>query len=394
MFTRYFSKLLLSLRYPVSLDWKKITLPDGYIYHDNPSRRNKLIKQAFNAVLKYEPKVPFNVSTSILFIKSLKRTDYNEFVRAVASVCELPNRVVDIEYGKKKKNVFLLLKLVLYLPLFIKIMTPNLKCSFYKYLKIIMYISVWKIFTKYHFNVLVAFADMQAVENMLIQYYRKKGVKTVTLQHGLYVDYSDYDNINRINYLNVVSKYFLAWGLETKELIQKYHPDTQNYICGKPIFFQRPSKSSGYFTLVFDQLLFTEQNKQLLEIAYATSKRFSLLVNVRIHPWDKMEKYSFINERTLYNADIGHSDFVIGHTTSMVFECMRNGIPAFKYKTIFPSNKIIQDSITFSNQDELIQRIENIKEYSFAEIGKYYIEYVGEESLNQYAGFFNSINGK
>jgi len=383
-----------SLAYPLWLDWNKITTPDKYIFISY-ERSDAFLRYAVNAIIKEEPYLPFSVYTNFLFVKSMIRPDYNDFYNKVFRQCNEDKELIDITYSSKKKKerkLILLIKLLWYLPIFFKLFDFDFRVSLYRYLKAISYIRVLKIMKAYEFKVLVAFADMQGVENMLVQYFRKKGKQTVTLQHGLYVDYTAYDNINRVNYESMVSSYFLAWGDETKELIQRHHPSVAIIICGKPLYMQIPANKQDYFTLIFDQKLFTDQNKELLIISQHISRLSGLKVNVRLHPWDLKNRYDF-DADTLFDQDITSSRFVIGHTTSMIFECMRNGIPAFKYKTKFPSN-VVNDSLTFSNESELMDKIEKISTYDFADSGKYYLKYVGDESLQQYADFFQRISNQ
>ena len=188
----------------------------------------------------------------------------------------------------------------------------------------------------------------------------------------------------------MVSQHFLAWGEETKELIEKYHPDVNIFITGKPLHFDKKYRSIDYFTLVCDQSLFMEQNQELITISYEVAKKFGLKVNVRLHPWDTKKRYRFNDELTCYDEDVTASNFVIGHTTSMIFECMRHGIPAFKYKTRYPANQV-RDELMFENADELIERVQEIEKFDFKREGKYYLQYVGDESLERYRTFFKNF---
>lgn len=383
-------KSLSKLSYPLLLDWNKITTPDKYIFYSN-KKYNEFLKRALKAILKSDPKIPLSIETDFLFVKSMIRSDYNSFFADVISKCNADKKLINIIFHDTKNNkTNLILKLVWYFPLFLRLFDFRFKVSLYRYFRAISYIGVWKVFKTYKFNYLITFADMQGVENMLVQYFNKKGINTTTLQHGLYIDYSAFDNINRVNYESVVSQHFLAWGEETKELIQRYHPKVNVHICGKPIYFRNNLKSGVFFTLVFDQRLFIPENEELLHMAYDVARNLKTKVHVRLHPWDYKERYKFEKDLTLFDQDIASSIFVIGHTTSMIFECMRNGIPAFKYKTKYPSN-VINDDLTFTNAEELIHRINNIDQYNFTELGKYYLEYVGDESLKKYAEFFNSL---
>jgi hypothetical protein len=376
--------------YPIMLDWRMITKIDSYIYLRTKNRKS-IVNSSYKLLLQAYPDMPHEINTKFLFIKSLIRPDYDEFFNNVFSQIDDPGEKINITY--KYSNIVYyvrLLKLIFYFPIFIRIYHKNIKVSLYCYVRAITYIGVLKVIDKYSFKYLVSFADMQGVENLIIQYFNKRNVCTATMQHGLYVDYTQFDNINRVNYENTVSKYFLAWGNETTELIKRYHPSTKIVICGKPLAKVKYNSLSDFFTVVFDQSLFTEQNRELLAIAYSISEITKLNINVRMHPWDLKERYVFKAGSTSLSGDIFQSNFVIGHTTSMIFECMRNGIPAFKYKTKYPSN-VVSNDLTFTNTEELIQRIQHIGKYNFTELGKYYLEYVGDDSLQQYARFFNSL---
>lgn len=74
----------------------------------------------------------------------------------------------------------------------------------------------------------------------------------------------------------------------------------------------------------------------------------------------------------------------------MMSQLMKVGIPVFKYKTKIPSNKII-NKLVFSNFEELILKLNKIDTINFSSEGKYYIEYLGSESLEVYNKVFKEI---
>lgn len=385
--TRKAWKLLIQV---VQLDWRTITKFDHYLYV-NSNNQLKWTKTALKRLLTDSPDIPNVVNTQFLFIKTLIRPDYNTFFNEVYEKCQVEKIKTDITYKTNPKFFYRnALKLIWYIPVFFKIYQHGLKSTFYRYLKAISYLSVLNVAYNYKFKTLVTFADMQSIENMLVQYFRKQGKTTITLQHGLYVDYTTFENINKVNYESVVSDYFLAWGNETKALIGKYHPDVKVTICGKPIDLTPPAQKEDYFTLVFDQNIFKKQNTELLTIASEIAVSTGLKINIRLHPWNNRSAYNFNAEISVFDRTIESSQFVIGHTTSMIFECMRSGIPAYKYRTDVPAN-VIDDRLKFSDAEELLQCLENTKDFDFVEAGKYYLQYLGEESLEQYRLFFNQL---
>jgi glycosyltransferase involved in cell wall biosynthesis len=374
----------------IRINWQTITKFDLYSFTAN-NNPNRLVKSAIKGILSIDLDMPSKVDTRFLFIKTMIRQDYNEYFNKVYEQCSYEKEKSDIQLNfVQKPSYFKIIKVLVYLPIFFKIKGIDLRSKLYMYFKAISYISVINVASKYNINVLIAFADMQPIENLLIQFFKKNGKQTITMQHGLYVDYTSFENINKVNYENVVSDHFLAWGNETRELIQKYHPNAKITVCGKPIYLTPPKEKEPHFTVVFDQNIFKEQNRELIAIANEIARHIGLQINVRLHPWNNKAEYEFDEDICVFDRSIESSQFVIGHTTSMIFECMRSGIPAYKYRTEIPAN-VIDERLKFSNADELLQCLENTKGFDFVEAGKYYLQYIGEESLEQYRRFFDRL---
>ncbi|HRZ42511.1 MAG TPA: hypothetical protein P5228_07400 [Bacteroidales bacterium] len=377
-------------RFFTNIDIKTTTRIDYLSFRDSRNKK-RLLLSAVKLIVRAQLRIDLPNQTDTLFIKSMIRPDYNIFFERVYNQWPGEKAKTDIEFRMGDQFLVVrLLKLLLYLPVFIKVYETGFYVSFYRYLRAVTYLSVLQNMHKCQIRNLVAFADMQGVENMLVQYFKSKGAQTITLQHGLYVDYSSYENINKVNYENVVSDHFLAWGNETRELIQKYHPSVKITVCGKPIDLTPPKEKEHHFTLVFDQNIFKEQNRELIAIANEIARHTGLQINVRLHPWNNKAEYEFDEEICVFDRSIEASQFVLGHTTSMIFECMRSGIPAYKYRTEIPAN-VIDERLKFSDADELMQCLENTKDFDFVEAGKYYLQYVGEESLEQYRRFFDRL---
>mgnify|MGYP003634929459 FL=1 len=70
----------------------------------------------------------------------------------------------------------------------------------------------------------VAFNSSYRIESFLSYYFRKRGVKTQSLQHGMYFEYLNDPPVDVINYENVCAETLLAWGEYTKEQVGKYLP--------------------------------------------------------------------------------------------------------------------------------------------------------------------------
>lgn len=289
------------------------------------------------------------------FVKSLKRGDYDLLFHRITDQCEQPKASFDVVEGKGRLSLAQVFRCLLLLPLSLKVRRSDWTHWLFMYLSLVkLYSAARKIPANKNVNVVV-FADMQPLDNLLVQQAKRNKKQTTTLQHGLYVDYGSTDetNVNIVNYLNAEAEHFLAWGESTARLIKRYHPEVQTYLCGKPTLVAPDRlRADGYFTVIFDQNIFFKHNIELLEIAYVVAEHLQLKVNIRLHPNNKIEWVKIDPLKTLVNEELNGSAFVVGHTSSLIYECMRIGVPAFRYKTDVPALDT-SARILFSSADEL-----------------------------------------
>lgn len=386
----------LSFHNLYKLNWEKVLSPESILFdtfnHQQKTKRlNNLIKFIFFSRPDIHPKP---IDTNVLFFKSMNRADYNEQFSQIQKL-NSDSSLLDLRYKhltQRRKYPFYIIFKYFPLLLFTNLRFNSLKRTIYLIACQIKYLEVAEKTYKNNFNFLVVHADMQPTENMLCQIAKKKNIKTVTLQHGLYIDYTNDFNVNVVNYENQVADYFLAWGDDTRKLIQKYHTNTNIVICGKPLKPLDLIGTKNYVTVVFDQQLFHEYNIQLLEIAYIIAKKLKIKINLRLHPSNNINKYRVEEKIVIFDTNIYDSQFVIGHTSSLLFELMRLGIPSYKLRSNIPSNDIDEDFI-FSDIEELSDKITKHKRsnFDFSEYAKRYIAYISEDSLQYYSNFFKRL---
>ena len=348
-------------------------------------------------------KLTINNDYDFLFVKSLERPSYDKLWNSIQrncshSSCELSfstrgkylsGSFDEIKIKKLHRCLRTIFHTIKYLPLLFLIkkqqnFTHRIMLYFYL---LVLAVEADKI-SKINFKHLVVFADMQRVDNFLVQYF-KKTKTTITLQHGLYVDYSKNPNLNIVNYKNVVSKYFLAWGEETKTLIKRYHPNCNVIVCGNPIDYPKVLETSEqFFTVLMDQRLFHEYNQKMLNIAFEFAEKMGMKVNIRIHPKDDINDYTTIPDLIATNVDDLQSSFAIGHTSTMIFEMMAMGMPTYKFKSDVPSN-LINEKLIFETVQELFLLRSLV--FDFEKESEYYLSFVGRASEKQYKRFFDSI---
>lgn len=380
-----------------NIDWSKIIEIDDFIFKRNKKEEKKeRIRQAFHDLffLRTNLKKKENINVDFLFVKSLPRDDYDELFYSIYNTCGVnKKKVLDIEYIPSKRiklrPLYLFLK---HLVIYKNAIRKNILDSIFLIIRITNYLEVYEKTRNYKFKHLVVFADMQSIDNLLVQIANLQSIPTVTLQHGLYIDYKDFKTENSVNYRHAVAKTFLAWGEDTAQLIRRHHPDINVEIVGKPLE-QAPAKSKkDYFTVVFDSNYFFQHNTELLKLAYIISEKTELKVNLRLHPNNRLKWFKTDPDRTLVDEDILSSQFVVGHTTTILYECMVSGIPSFRFKTDKPSNTT-PDELEFTNSDELMSILNNdkIRSLDFNKLSKNYFTFVSQESKNKYADFFHKL---
>lgn len=322
-----------------------------------------------------------------IFIKTLNRKDYNSLFETVYDQCYFNKAKISIA-RVYKMNIKYIFGLISNLKLLFKI-NQEFKFfdSIYYYILINRYIEIVMEIDNYSFKTLIVFSDAHPIENTLIQYCNLKNIKTVTMQHGLYIDYNDFSNVHMQNYIDVQSAYLLAWGQTTKILFEKYNSSLNVIICGKPLELNRTyvDRNLSLIGVVFDQPMYREYNKKLLQIAYEIACRRKMKVTVRLHPYDDQKYYNFNQEFSNFENTTDDGFFILGHSTSMIYEYLALGYKVFKLKSSIPSNGI-NEALMFSNSNELEVMFE--MNFDFHEESRKYIKYIGQESVMKYKKFF------
>lgn len=360
------------------------------------SERRSKFKLWYRDFIESDFNLPKVRDGDVVFFRSLVRDDYRDSFHAVIRASGVRNPVVIEDYKARAQpprlNAAASRFLIRNQALFDRIDEPDPLLRTTLFVRACM-----REFIRAHFDgvrprAVIFFADMQPTEHLLALHFRQIGVPTVTLQHGLYVEYGDYDTVNRINYLHQPSEYFLSWGPETSALIARHHPDARIVECGKPLIFSADPPpdappSEPYVALFLDQKPFHAQNEQMIEIVRAHALRHGLDVRVRFHPSlpkDEIKrKYPGMTEQ-LHFTD---AKFVVGHTSSLLYEALALGCRVLRFETDVPAIPLPETS-QFRTLAELEAHLALPQQ---PELWRRYFTAVGEEALKNYRTFFDSL---
>ena len=372
----------------------RVLYADKYVLSriEEDEKQNKL-EEWLAAALRFNPNIDVSGETEFLFFRSLQRPDYADLFARVASCVSRKTFVQDYQRYGQRINPEMSRLMVTLRPFYYSFSAESSIDRSLLFTRLCQYYMVLKKVCEIDTKALVFFADMQPVEDLIAQYGNACGIQTITLQHGLYVDYGSFNTVNVINYLHQPSKMFLAWGDETARLIRKYHPETDVRVCGKPVIYDSPNRGedsrSGYFTVVLDQRIFDDQNVQLLRLLEEYARSESKSMNIRFHPSNDRRYYRSLGVEFTEDLPLASSDFVVGHTSSLIYETLQMGIPSFRYVTEIPA-VAFPSQLAFTTIEEFRQALNSKVDYS-AE-SKRYVACSGEESMRRYEVVFNEVS--
>ena len=248
------------------------------------------------------------------------------------------------------------------------------------------------------------FCDAHMLDNITVQYCRKKGIPTATLQHALFF----YNNeLFQSSFELMVSDKILVWGEQSATAAQLYgiHSD-KIYVAG-PL-----STVSGSHrvpdTKTFGVVLSggsDSMNNALVAIANETAKILGCRYVIRPHPNNDVkntygsdnECLESVNDNSqsleFFTQQVGFILCVSG--TTALFEMMRMGAVVFKfnypYKQSFPE----QGELSFSTTNEVIDILKSVND----DIGAYFIRtdriishVFGYNDVSAYKLFFKMYN--
>lgn len=335
------------------------------------------------------PDCPSHIKGKVLCIKSLFRPDYEDLWEKVCA-CLPSNHIISELKWTRGPRINLARKWCC-IRLACGLATTRHACWLDRFLCLassIYPIEVIFIFKDCRPVAVLTFAEMQSVENALMQWFNSKGVPTASVQHGLYIEYPETQTVYRTNYECSCCRYFLAWGQETGELIRRYNPDVELVICGTPqIDNIIKEKQPACIYVVFDADINIEENRILLEVGKRAGQAAGSDVIVCLHPRNEPACYDFSG--CVFRSpedDYSRTGPVIGHTTTQLIKLAHYGKRVFKLKSVEPCNSMIPESVQFSGYDDLACMI--AQEAYPHEWSHVHIAYMGSESLSRYVEFF------
>ena len=220
----------------------------------------------------------------------------------------------------------------------------------------------------------VSYCDVMPVDSVFIQYFKNRGVRTVTLQHGQFNHKID---IGKAAFEKSHSDYFLCFGDYTKWKCSKLNMDCSRMIpLGPPdmIGQKMPKKMKALnrktFGVVMSYFEFEQEDIDLIRFAGALCNKFTLKARIRLHPSLRRDDYEGLIDNSRMeicpedesmNDFMNSIDFGIVGSSSVFQEFVVNMTPIFRY--LIDKEKDTYDGIegwSFSNERDLEIQVDKL----------------------------------
>lgn len=266
----------------------------------------------------------------------------------------------------------------------------SIRTKFYFFSKLVHYKNIIdeleKITKPINIKSYVSYLSSLANDSIYCQFFKKRGVTTYGIQHGVY--FSDYEfktkiPLDVVNIENFQADYMLGWGESMRtSMIKQGLRDEQFILAGNPkyknikkINLIKPDFNNVIICLARD--VYLDQNLELLEIA-SSLKNSGVRVFIKMHPRSNMKLYEeTIYKNNLYLLEQSISltksikdyciDFAIVYNSTVYYEFYILGLVTFRFS--INENDIISSlNDSFSNYEDLVYKISEFKTLDYIEL--------------------------
>lgn len=337
-------------------------LLDGHAYKNYPLN---LVLGSYLGMMTWKPsfslyfqyiflnirKFSFPISQPVIYTYSTNRNDYTSLIKGYFPDANL--QYVRVENSKREmllgcfSSFFYLFTALFY--------SFKVKCCMQDRLKLIVALSLgFKVIDELEKKVIkcdkyIAFNSSYLIESFLSYYFRLRGIKTYSLQHGMYFNYCDETPYDVINFENVCAEKLLVWGrFSLNEIKQIVPQSTECFLFGYPDsqYPTKPPESKVEEVLVLlPRDIYLDDVKVLLEYL----KKYSFNYVIRPHP--SISKY--VSSVILNEAQFGLDTNSILSTTLSKY--LYSAVIAFNSTAVFEASLYSQNVFLFkSSKTEFI----------------------------------------
>lgn len=227
-------------------------------------------------------------------------------------------------------------------------------------------------------------------ESVFTLYLKEKGVKTFSMQHGMYFEFKNPPPYDMISSYFCTAEYFLLWGEFTREQIINYTPnDTSLVVFGNPLYrldkidkLNSCSPESKLILVCLPRCPYQKESIRLLNVlAKPCFSEYKFVI--RPHPnLNKKVINEFVglnNNFTLSSNNTLREDMLankykamIGFNSSVLFESLFYSIPVVQY--VSGNDEFYNVGFAeFSTKEELLLRLKELSVITIDDIDYYFL---------------------
>ncbi|MEN9919773.1 MAG: hypothetical protein RL662_2209 [Bacteroidota bacterium] len=271
-----------------------------FAFDDNSLSARDVFKAFYLTTKPYNLAQVFEVSTPTIITYLINRHDYREL--AVAAQGDYSDsEVVNIESLPKRKSSPLRLS-------YIKNLSKAIRIVFLRSIaeslltKLYLVALITKIFNDVHHiekatppkNVMryICFNTAYKEESLLTLYFKKRGIETMTLQHGIFCDFKQVIPFDCINFENLIADKVLCWGQSTVDyLVSKNINQERLILMGNPkyggIDIEHVDQSFTKCLVLLGRQIYIQSNEKLLSVLQEFNQKHNnkILFYLKKHPF-------------------------------------------------------------------------------------------------------------
>lgn len=219
----------------------------------------------------------------------------------------------------------------------------------------------------------ICFNSAYREESILTQYFNKRKIETVTLQHGIFCEYKLLVPFDYINFENMIASEVLCWGQATVDYFVTNGIDASRLIMSgnpkyKDIKITEVKQSFKHCLVLLGRGLYVDTNNKLLEMLSAYNKKHNcdIVFYIKKHPFltdEEHRQYANISQNILFLGR-EHSveeilksslvDFSISVNTTAYYESLALGKPCFRW--------VESENEDFYGMDDKFKNLDNFED--------------------------------
>lgn len=237
-----------------------------------------------------------------------------------------------------------------------------------------------------HIKKYICFNSAYKEEALLTAYFNKRGIETITLQHGIFCDFKLLIPFDIINHENLTSQKLLCWGQSTIDYMSSKGMDESRFILEgnlkyKNIQINNINQTFKRCLVLLGRGNYIETNNKLLETLTEYNKQHhnSIVFYIKKHPFlmdEEHKKFADINSHMIFLGR-EHSvqevlksdlvDFSIAVNTTAYYESLALGKPCLRW-TEAENEEFYGMDDKFENMNEFTEKIGSLKAMDAANI--------------------------